>query len=829
MATNKIREEEVKNKIRQEFFQDYDATPILGDIDFAVTTKKSSESELFDQEYFLWAEAKAGNTEDIYASFVQLIITIGKAHTHESYLPPRYLGAFDEEKIAFIEYHHIVSVFYQNDFNWNVTPSNHSTKEFHMLYDLLHEQLKKEISLFDLHKDEKELRKFIRSNFKLGKQSTNGINITKNNFIFVFQRWVEEVKPSIAVNWDDVPKTSVVDFFYADLISRNDYTLREELAVVLRGDKYRILQDILKGATQLFSEATFNDGKTAYNQFWNKYVRPPRKEYLDLILKRRDLLIPQDLRRYQGAFFTPPQWVQKSQEYLAMELGEDWQKEYYVWDCCAGTGNLLFGLTEKYRVYASTLDNADVQVMHERIKEKSLDLLDSHVFQFDFLNDSFDKLPQSLQDIINDPERRRKLVVYINPPYAEAADKSTVVGRGKNKTNVAVTNKTYNKYINRIGIAGREVFAQFFMRIYDEISTSVLAQFSKLKTLQAPNFRDFRQTFRAKLGRNFIVPANSFDNVKGQFPIGFFIWHLDEEAIFTQTTTDVFDAKGKSLGNKTLIAYDSFHSINDWIISTRNRDGEQNIGFMSAKGNDFQNTNYIFIINDKKQLPHPRGTWITTKNITEISIYLAVRHGVEATWINDRDQFLYPNDRWKSDIVFQNDCLIFTLFSNSNNIQSQHGTNHWIPFCEEEVGAQDNFESHFMHDFIMGKIKEEKPQQEGTIQDLFAEQEPQTTDGNSFTPTEPLEFSQEAQAVLDAGRELWRYYHKQAGANPNASYYDIKMHFQGTKTTKSGKVQMNSTSEDATYNALLADLRQSMKLLAAHIEPKVYDYGFLKK
>ena len=829
MATNKIREEEVKNKIRQEFFQDYDATPILGDIDFAVTTKKSSESELFDQEYFLWAEAKAGNTEDIYASFVQLIITIGKAHTHESYLPPRYLGAFDEEKIAFIEYHHIVSVFYQNDFNWNVTPSNHSTKEFHMLYDLLHEQLKKEISLFDLHKDEKELRKFIRSNFKLGKQSTNGINITKNNFIFVFQRWVEEVKPSIAVNWDDVPKTSVVDFFYADLISRNDYTLREELRVVLRGDKYRILQDILKGATQLFSEATFNDGKTAYNQFWNKYVRPPRKEYLDLILKRRDLLIPQDLRRYQGAFFTPPQWVQKSQEYLAMELGEDWQKEYYVWDCCAGTGNLLFGLTEKYRVYASTLDNADVQVMHERIKEKSLDLLDSHVFQFDFLNDSFDKLPQSLQDIINDPERRRKLVVYINPPYAEAADKSTVVGRGKNKTNVAVTNKTYNKYINRIGIAGREVFAQFFMRIYDEISTSVLAQFSKLKIEQAPNFRDFRQAFRAKLGRNFIVPANSFDNVKGQFPIGFFIWHLDEEAIFTQTTTDVFDAKGKSLGNKTLIAYDSFHSINDWIISTRNRDGEQNIGFMSAKGNDFQNTNYIFIINDKKQLPHPRGTWITTKNITEISIYLAVRHGVEATWINDCDQFLYPNDRWKSDIVFQNDCLIFTLFSNSNNIQSQHGTNHWIPFCEEEVGAQDNFESHFMHDFIMGKIKEEKPQQEGTIQDLFAEQEPQTTDGNSFTPTEPLEFSQEAQAVLDAGRELWRYYHKQAGANPNASYYDIKMHFQGTKTTKSGKVQMNSTSEDATYNALLADLRQSMKLLAAHIEPKVYDYGFLKK
>ena len=77
----------------------------------------------------------------------------------------------------------------------------------------------------------------------------------------------------------------------------------------------------------------------------------------------------------------------------------------------------------------------------------------------------------------------------------------------------------------------------------------------------------------------------------------------------------------------------------------------------------------------------------------------------------------------------------------------------------------------------MGKVKEEKPQQKETMQDLFAEQEPQTTGGSSFTPTGPLEFSQEAQAVLDAGRELWRYYHKQARANPNASYYDIKMQF----------------------------------------------------
>ena len=245
--------------------------------------------------------------------------------------------------------------------------------------------------------------------------------------------------------------------------------------------------------------------------------------------------------------------------------------------------------------------------------------------------------------------------------------------------------------------------------------------------------------------------------------------------------------------------------------------------------NDFQHQSQVFFINKKEQLPTPRGWWITQNNLIPMCIFVSVRKVIEATWLNDRDQFLYPNDGWKNDREFQNNCLVFTLFSNSNNIQSQHGTNHWIPFSEEEVGAQDNFESHFMHDFIMGKAKTKKPQQDAAVQNLFAGQDDQTTDRSCFTPTEPLKFSQEAQTVLNAGRELWRYYHKQAGANPNASYYDIKMHFQGTKTTKSGKVQMNSTSEDATYNALLADLRQSMKLLAAHIEPKVYDYGFLKK
>jgi hypothetical protein len=39
---------------------------------------------------------------------------------------------------------------------------------------------------------------------------------------------------------------------------------------------------------------------------------------------------------------------------------------------------------------------------------------------------------------------------------------------------------------------------------------------------------------------------------------------------------------------------------------------------------------------------------------------------------------------------------------------------------------------------------------------------------------------------------------------------------------------MNNTSNDEKYMELLSKLRDKLKILAAKIEPKVYEYGFLK-
>ena len=176
-----IREEELKNKIAQDYFWIYDNMQIIANIDFCVSMQKN---ELLEQESLLWAEAKKG-ISDIYKSFVQLILTIGKALTFDNYLPPTMLGAFDAEKIAFISYNNIHDIFYINDFNWNVTPSNHKTKEFQLIYEKVKNILEKETLIFFYEKDDKILKNFIKTNFIVGKLGLTKIKIDKNNFISI--------------------------------------------------------------------------------------------------------------------------------------------------------------------------------------------------------------------------------------------------------------------------------------------------------------------------------------------------------------------------------------------------------------------------------------------------------------------------------------------------------------------------------------------------------------------------------------------------------------------------------------------------------------------
>ncbi len=882
-----LNEEPLKSQIKAEFFKDKKFLYSGDKIDFMLSYKHSNATLPI-----LWGEAKRGDFDDLDKAFTQLLLTIGKHRLYYHHTPP-YLCAFNAFKMEFIAFDDtITSFFYKSDIDFSITPSNHNTEGFKHALDAFKAMCKPHKSVFDFKTQRQECKEFIKNHLN-SSHLLNKIQIDKNNFFTIYQKWLEAVKPTIDIDWE-VAKTKGIldaDYYLADLLSDGDKTIIEKLHTILRSSHYKLNRGVNELGKMDFMEVGFTDSQQAHQEFWSVYERPPKREFQASILERRDLLVPSDVRERKGAFFTPKIWVEKSQEYLAKALGQDYQEDYIIWDCAGGTGNLLSGLINKANLYLSTLDKSDVSIVKERIKNGAK-LLENHVFQFDFLNDDFysEKVPKSLQEILKDQEKRKRLIIYINPPYAEAGNKSKMSGTGEHKAKVARDNLICEKYKNELGKANNEVFAQFFMRIYKELNGVILASFSKLKNLQGSNFKKFREIFKAKFLEGFMVPADTFDNVRGQFPIGFLVWDtssilpkenplnlggnskeekqnsnliLDQDNLkdnplkerfclldinapnrkmCSQSRTrtkgtqkhstaapfetplhtvslEIFDSFGGFLGSKKIYTHtiDKMLTLADYLQKFQPTKKDTTLGYLDPGRNSFQHQNLIHIsIIDKSKQSHVKYFPIITPTILLVSIFFSVRHCIKATWQNDRDQFYAPyNDTWQDDNEFKNNALAFMLFHTQNRITSTQGTNHFIPFNEDEVESKERYSSHALLDFLKGGIKEEGDS-------LFL---------NDKKENKPLKFSPSASKVFDAGKEIYRYYHTQDFTNrpynANASLYDIKEFFQGRN--KQGKLNLPAKAKDEYYKQLYANLQDALKDLAKEIQPKVYEYGFLRE
>ena len=111
MDYRNLAEEELKLRIAEQFFPTYDCAHRIGKIDFTVavpgpkggrpvraTSGQEEDHTTTEFQSLLWAEAKRGIVSDIYKPLVQLVLTIGRARTFDTYLPPPFLGVFDAGK-----------------------------------------------------------------------------------------------------------------------------------------------------------------------------------------------------------------------------------------------------------------------------------------------------------------------------------------------------------------------------------------------------------------------------------------------------------------------------------------------------------------------------------------------------------------------------------------------------------------------------------------------------------------------------------------------------------------------------------------------------------
>ncbi len=181
------KEETFKAAVFRDFFNktQYAYEPNIDNIDFIVTEAKTLKGNLWVR-HFLWAESKKG-TADIHAMFTQLVLTIKKTYEKATHLPPPFIACIDTVKIAFVPFHDILPFFHDNDFNWNKTPSNHTSDDFLKAKAKIEKLAQKNIVIFNFDKDAEEIRTFIKNNLVAG-NITSRFQINKNNFVIIYSK-----------------------------------------------------------------------------------------------------------------------------------------------------------------------------------------------------------------------------------------------------------------------------------------------------------------------------------------------------------------------------------------------------------------------------------------------------------------------------------------------------------------------------------------------------------------------------------------------------------------------------------------------------------------
>jgi hypothetical protein len=775
----------------------------------ALGLKGYSKNLIDIQTKEIWFEAKDTSKHSTYAMFTQLMHYVQDALNKGDYVPP-FLCVIDTQKAAIMKSEDVLPFLAKKTIKWGKSASGYTQEAL----DAISAHIGTHFVSFKIETHEEEFITTIKNAILKG--DIIRTPITPDNLKQVFDKWVAMIGREIK----GVAEEDYALLFFADIMHDGTVSTHDNLPAEL----------MHKNNSPVFSlggKIYELGNKEGYRQFWTIYHRPPKAEYRNYLLERRDSLIPLDERSFKGAYYTPLAVVDKAYDKLAETLGKNWQREYIVWDMCCGVGNLEVKHSNPRNIYMSTLDVADVDVMRA-----TKTCVAAQRFQYDYLNDDItddgqidysltNKVPAGLRQAIADG---KKILVLINPPYAEATSADTVSG-GENKTGVART-KFASTAMAEYGKASNELYTQFVARIAKEIPTATLAMFSTLKYVNAPTLDVFRNAWKSKYLDGFVVHSRSFDGLNGDFPIGFLIWQTNhgskKKEPFSEIVVEVLDRQVKPIGQKTFCNVSGEKLLTDWIerpsvndtdivplknaitpaTATKDLRGtkwaDNAIAWLNCAGNDLQNAGLKTML-FSSGYGSGRGFFVIEETLWQAAIVFSVRRLIKPTWLNDRDQFLQPSEPLTD--AFKNDCLIWMLFNGSNLTASANDlewngkkwsiVNHFIPFTEEEVNAPDRFESDFMVQYLADKS-----------------------------------LSAEAKAVLIAGKALWKAYFAHTDVWAVREELKLNRADVGWYQIRKALQARNASGDFAPVS--FKPFEDAYKALSEKLQPMVYDLGFLK-
>ena len=773
----------------------------------------------------IWFEAKHTGKESSYAMFTQLLHYVQVALNKGETVPP-FLAVIDTEKAALMKSADVLPFLAKKTIKWGKSASKYSQEALAEISA----HIGAHFVSFKILSHEDEFISTVKAAIKSG--DIIRTPITPDNLKQVFDKWVVMVGREIT----GVAEEDYALLFFADIMHDGTTSTHDNLTAALMHYNGAPVFTLNGKIYELGS-------KEGYRQFWAIYHKPPKAEYRNYLLERRDSLIPLDERSFKGAYYTPLAVVDKAYDTLAATLGKNWQKDYIVWDMCCGVGNLEVKHSNPRNIYMSTLDEADVDVM-----KATKTCVAAQRFQYDYLNDDIDdfgnidytltnKVPAGLRQAIAEG---KKILVLINPPYGETG---AGIGKGdQNKKKVEQTQINALMKTNETGYASKELFVQFLVRIAKEIPTATVAIFSKLKYVNAPNFDKFRETWNAVYQGGFLVHSKAFDGLKGDFPIGFLIWKTNQNAKrktpITEITADVFNKNAQPIGEKKFYNLPSTSYLNVWIEKPATNDKlalplsnafkvsdnprmktscNSMVGYLYASNNDLQHAGQETLITSSIYTGgNGGGLYITADNLWQAVVLYTVRRLIKPTWLNDRDQFLQPTAPLTNE--FKSDCLLWMLFSGSNltasadklewNGKSWSIVNHFIPYTEDEVGANGRFESDFMVKYL------------ATLRQAQGERGGKAKGAGGL--------SAEAEAVLAAGKTLWQAYFKDIDKDGRTVRDELKLNRPDVGWYQIRNALKKRNESGDTVPVDFSTFEEAYKQLGDKLRPQVYELGFLR-
>jgi len=558
-----------------------------------------------------------------------------------------------------------------------------------------------------------------------------------------------------------------------------------------------------------------------FSHFQYEYT-PRQKEDITAVVDR---LIQDVTRRKQGEFFTPTIWVDKAHEYIASVYGEDWKEKYIVWDPAWGTGNL----TRDYKfkeLYVSTLNYSDIQTANQMGYNP-----EAVKFQFDFLNDDYDFLPKGLRDAI---ESGREIIVLMNPPYGRANGNSKVgtILKGGTTTLVSERMKT-----NNLGGSSSQLYSQFLYRLV-ELNVSNICVFAKSLYKTSSTYKNFRKIFysKYKFEKGLLFKCSEFADVSDNWAIDFSIYSKGET--IDDNVMDVLNNNGNGtiskVSEKKLISTDNKISMSDWCKNEKTKINdtpklssslslkETEYGFglcensfstlVSNANNVAKNVNSVYFINGGVG-ENVGKIYVNKDTFLKSCCVFSARKTIKGDWLNDKDEYLKPNEEHEQYPQFTNDSVVYSLFNNSSQQSSLRQVtyknqlwdikNEFFWMSKEEMMELANNNN---HNELYNDVRTDKNRYVYNL--LFGEQ-------NIYEQLSP-----DAKLVLDKATELVRM-----SMTMRSHVADDHNHLN---SWDAGYAQLKLVWKEY-FPEEFKQFRQLYKNLGDRMKPLVYDLGFLLK